>query len=771
MDSLLARLVGLSFRPVVLVHVLGLGVTGTLLYVARRRLPRTPAVRVFLLAVSATFLWTFFEAAQVMASPSSRGIWLFLQSFGFGAAGPLWFVFGDRSVRRPWVRTRLDVLLLWGIAIGTVLVVATNFTHGLFLDWTGRPGPALWMVLAVQVGLVVVSQGRILVDGWQTRSRALEATLVVVGTLVPGALLVVSQMGALSTYLSGPSASLFALAQFGILKARLPRLGTSLGLDVLLDTMDAGVASLLPDGSLLETNRWLRERLGSNAPAPTRLEEVFEALGLDPEEATRLRQDALREARRITGRDARGRWLEVSLHPVHRGSVVAGLLLQVRDISPLVQVTEQLKAREQELEQARAELEAANARLQARARELEAAVAEKARRIEEQHEQLLHAQKMESLGTLAGGIAHDFNNVLFSVIGYADLILQSPGDQDEVVYCAEKIRQGAQRATELTKKLLGFARRDKPRKQPMDLAALVRDVVTVLRRTVEPRIQFRQELPSEPAMVLADPQQLHQVLMNLCLNAAEAISGVGRVTIRLRLVQGPDGRAEHELQVEDTGCGMTEEVRARIFEPFFTTKSRGKGTGLGLSLVYGIVQEHGGRIEVESAPGRGTLFRVFLPVLEETGGVQEEARRPRRASSGYRKSRKTFDHLALEQHRVGILVVDDNQEVLALTKRYFAEPLFQVWTAGTSLEAEQILRDFPGAVDVILLDLVLPDASARDVFLRLRELAPEVPVVLMSGYHSEDLVSELLDLGATHYLRKPFGRQDIRRVVRTVLEE
>jgi two-component system, cell cycle sensor histidine kinase and response regulator CckA len=351
----------------------------------------------------------------------------------------------------------------------------------------------------------------------------------------------------------------------------------------------------------------------------------------------------------------------------------------------------------------------------------------------------------------------------------------------------------------------------KPHLEETDLGELVEEVVSMLKRTVEPRVSFYKQVPTALPTALADRNGLHQVLMNVCLNAVEAIEGPGAVTISLQgPIRGEDlalNEAEPqghylELRVKDNGTGMTEEVKARIFEPFFTTKSRGKGTGLGLSLVYGIIGDHGGLMQVISKPKEGTAFQFYLRVFnggfegdrtaapasaeqsplgtvkKEANGGGEQAKKakssglphPLRSPASAGEAAKTFTGIQLRANRLGILVIDDNPEVLNLCRRYFAEPLFTVWTASGAEEGLQMLQDNVDDVDVVILDLVIPDGSPEEVYRKLQETKPHIATVLMSGYHQDERVGRLLDLGAQKFLKKPFSRKDLRAAVRHLLE-
>ncbi len=805
MNSILSSILDLHFTPLVLVHLAAVLLTASLIRSTRKRLPAGEAVKLFRLGTFGFLLWSWFEAAQIMShSRVGQEIWLAFQSLGFATTGTVWLAFADRLSTGRLTRNRRVVLLLVFIYLSTVLLVATNPWHHLFwtsidpLHLAAASGPILWVVLTVHSGLLVL--GLMQLTRHAARSsrlrKAYEPGLILIAALFPIGYIVLAQMGLIPDYLTGPAAAFFAAGMYVVLRNHQPTLKTPLSLPVVLESIDSALCGLTTTGLVTESNAKLAqlfEALIGDRPLET-AGDIVRRLDLDRRctiveildnlPANRV-TESIQETCRV-GAKPRA-WAQVGLHPLQIAGTAYGYILQIRDVSEQTQMAEDLRRREVEIKAAHAQLAEANQQLAARAEELERAVQEKARQLEEQHQQLIHAQKMESLGTLAGGIAHDFNNVLFSLIGYADLVIESARDPKEVLYCAGKIKEGAERAATLTKKLLGFARRDKPRLQDIDLADMVKDVIGILRRTIEPRIQFRYDIATKDSHIVADPQQMHQVLMNLCLNAVEAISGAGQVSLKVSASPaahgGPDDTRNKDgasqpshpgtvrLTVSDTGSGMNEEVLSRIFEPFFTTKSRGKGTGLGLSLVYGIVKEHGGDISVESQPGKGSTFTITLP---RATVAQRQPQQPQGVTAmlgRHRQSKRTFDKIDLSASRVGILVVDDNPEVLSLSKRYFDEPLFHVWTAGTAGEALGLLADHGRSIEVVIMDLILPDSDPAPFLHQIQQLQPNVAVVVMSGYHDDDRVTELLSSGAAKFLKKPFSRHDLRATVRHLLEK
>jgi len=801
MHAFLAAILHFRFTLWSLPHLGMLLLMAGLIVNTKRRMPNTPLVRSYRMVAAAAFFWTFFEAIQI-STVGSEGqfFWTCVQAIGFAATGPLWLVFTARlSGGDHLTRSKAIKAVLWLVYLSSLAIVWTNPLHHQFAGKhpSSLGGGLFWALVTTQLGLMAIGYASMI--GSLLRHESIRTThdplILLLAAIPPAAYVMLVPSGLLATAVTGPVTCAYAAILYLVLRGHQPSLKAPLSLPVLLNTIDALLAATTVDGTIVEINDKVDTIFGGRLiPTQRRPKTIAELLAYmkpatpSPEwnRLQNLDKRPIRSSIKFSCPlgDHHDLWASIALHPLWLGRHPYGYLLHIQDITQIATMAQDLQQRDQELHQAHGELERAHSELAARAEDLERAVAAKAAALEEQHQQLLHAQKMESLGALAGGIAHDFNNVLFSLIGYADLILEDPGNPDEVGYCASKIKESAQRAAELTRKLLGFARRDKPHLQTMDLSGLIREVVELLRRTVEPRIQFRYSIESSQSQIMGDPQQIHQILMNLCLNAAESISGAGQVGVSTSgpvvgadLQSGKSGIAQATryllLTVFDTGCGMSEETAAHIFEPFFTTKSRGKGTGLGLSLVYGTVKEHGGFIDVESTPGKGSTFRIYFPIKSDSSPL-DGPRLDKPSSNGSRRKRaafKTFDHLSLAQPRVGILVIDDNPDVLALTRRYFAEPIFDVVTAQNAVEGQAILANRDQHVDVVLLDLILPDGDPIDVFLQIRAVKPGIPIVIMSGYHDDERLAELMELGAAKFLKKPFSRKDLRATVRHILEE
>jgi nitrogen-specific signal transduction histidine kinase len=380
------------------------------------------------------------------------------------------------------------------------------------------------------------------------------------------------------------------------------------------------------------------------------------------------------------------------------------------------------------------------------------------RRLEQQFQQ---AQKLESLGRLAGGVAHDFNNLLTIINGYGDLLLwqlPQPGPlRDRVA----EIRKAGQRATELTRQLLAFSRRQEVQPAVVDLNAAVRDAEKMLGRLIGEDVTLTCRLNAQPGTVKVDPGQFNQVLMNLVVNARDAMPQGGVLTIETATValdgsQGGGFTAAPPsryflLTVSDTGIGMDEEVKRRLFEPFFTTKEVGKGSGLGLSTVYGIVRQSGGWIGVDSEPGRGTTFRVYLPLA-----VEAASQAPEPAQS------------TLEGHET-VLVVEDEPAVRDLACLALRLRGYQVLEAANGDDAVAISTRHPGPIDLVLTDVIMPGIAGRELVERLRVQRPEARVLFMSGYAGDEMSRGGVPETGTPYLQKPFDAQSLAASVREAL--
>jgi two-component system cell cycle sensor histidine kinase/response regulator CckA len=377
-------------------------------------------------------------------------------------------------------------------------------------------------------------------------------------------------------------------------------------------------------------------------------------------------------------------------------------------------------------------------------------------------EQLRQSQKMEAVGRLAGGVAHDFNNLLAVILGHSELLAETTAPE-QVHKRGEQIKKAAEDAANLTRQLLSFSRKQVLAPTVLDVGAVVSEMEDMLHRLLGEDIELCTVFDPEPALVRADRGQLQQVIMNLAANARDAMPEGGSLSIESARVQRDEGFARQHsplqpgtyllLIVSDTGKGMDAETKAHIFEPFFTTKALGKGTGLGLATVYGIVRQSGGHICVNSEPGRGTTFEIYLPCCEEAAVVQN----PRPASESL---------CGWET----VLVVEDAEPLRALATEILARNGYGVLQAGTGAEAIRLAEQYPGAIDLLLTDVVLPGMDGRQLAESLAASRPGLKVLYVSGYADQTLASHGVLIPGTRLLHKPFRGEALVRQVREVLD-
>jgi PAS domain S-box-containing protein len=384
------------------------------------------------------------------------------------------------------------------------------------------------------------------------------------------------------------------------------------------------------------------------------------------------------------------------------------------------------------------------------------------RQAEELERHMLQAQKLESLGLLAGGIAHDFNNLLMGVLGNASLALRLLPDDARARRCVQQIDDAAARAAKLTRQMLAYAGKSKLDVQPLDLSRVVQEMGELLKVSLPKKVSLEYQLEEPGPVVNGDAAQLHQVMMNLIINAGEAIGDTaGRVAVHCEsrtatddtLAQAVVGRDLlcrdfASLEVADSGCGMDAETRSRMFDPFYTTKATGRG--LGLAAVVGVVRSHGGAMLVESAPGEGTSVRVLLPLAGEAP-AQVSAPPPPRAYQGHGT----------------IVVVDDESVSLEVTHRMLRRLGFDVIPVSGGREALALLQEEGAAIDAVVLDMTMPDLSGEETLEELRRLKPELPVLLYSGYSAQEAAG--LCRGPTTFLQKPFRLESLGNALRELL--
>jgi PAS domain S-box-containing protein len=378
-------------------------------------------------------------------------------------------------------------------------------------------------------------------------------------------------------------------------------------------------------------------------------------------------------------------------------------------------------------------------------------------------EQFRHSQKMEAVGRLAGGVAHDFNNLLTVIRGYSELCLGKLGKEDPLWRKVEGIRRASEQGARLTSQLLAFSRHQVMKMKVINLNRFFKDLDRMLRRVIGEDIELVTILAEDLGGVKADLGQTEQVIMNLAVNARDAMPEGGKLTIEAKNVEldsvffeshagGEPGRYVM-FSVSDTGFGMTPEVKEHLFEPFFTTKGKGKGTGLGLSTVYGIVKQSGGEITVESEVGKGSAFRIYLPLVE---GVMEDQKEEEQGAWGGKET---------------VLVVEDEENVRRLAAEVLEGQGYEVLEASGGEEALQIMEGYGGRVDLILTDVVMPGMSGRELGKRSVERWGMVKVLYMSGFFDEERVPlNVLEEGM-NYVQKPFTIDALTRKVREVLDK
>jgi signal transduction histidine kinase len=397
------------------------------------------------------------------------------------------------------------------------------------------------------------------------------------------------------------------------------------------------------------------------------------------------------------------------------------------------------------VEKRTAELRDSNILLQREINERKRAEKEK----ETMFAQLLQSQKMESIGLLAGGVAHDFNNILTTILGYSELAVMKMAEDDPLRTSMEDIHAAGVQASALTRQLLAFSRKQIMEIKVINLNFLITNMTKMIGRLIGEHIELQLDLENKLPNIKADPSQIEQILMNMAVNAKDAMPSGGRLTIRTSAVfindeetKGHTGMkpgSYNMLAIQDTGEGMTQEVQNDIFEPFFTTKVRGKGTGLGLATVYGIVKQHKSYIFVDSEPGQGTLFTIYFPV---TGKEAPECECERQKPGTFRQASET------------VLVVDDDASIRGVITHTLAPLGYKCLKAANGIEALQLVQSAPQNIDLLLTDVVMPGMNGPDLAKLFKKQFPGSKVIFMSGYMSNVDFSDIIALEEA-FLQKP----------------
>ena len=378
--------------------------------------------------------------------------------------------------------------------------------------------------------------------------------------------------------------------------------------------------------------------------------------------------------------------------------------------------------------------------------------------------QLQQVLKIQAIGTLAGGIAHDFNNILFPIVGYTELTLDEVPEDSPAHQNLEEVLKAAQRAKDLVQQILTFSRQSEQEREPLKIQYIVREALKLLRATIPATIEIEHHLKDDCGSVLGDANQIHQVIIDLCTNAYQSMQEKGgKLEIALADVDiSYTDTIEHvglqpgrhlRLTVKDEGCGMEPAVIDRIFEPYFTTKEQGKGIGLGLSVIHGIVKNHGGDITVNSVVGQGSEFHVYLPLIDE---VAEQTQ-----TSAITKAAKGDEH---------ILLVDDEEQIVAMQRQMLEHLGYQVTASTDSQEALAVFAQHPDNFDLVITDMTMPHMTGDRLAQKLIDIKPGLPIILCTGFNESITEEKALSMGIQKFVMKPVVKNELASTIRAVLD-
>ena len=379
-------------------------------------------------------------------------------------------------------------------------------------------------------------------------------------------------------------------------------------------------------------------------------------------------------------------------------------------------------------------------------------------------EQLRQSQKMQAIGQLAGGIAHDFNNQLAGIVGYADILRETLLDDNDLTQYAENILLAAKRASDLTSQLLAFARKGKYMSVSVDIHKIINEIVAMLQRTIDKRIVLKQHLNAQNPLAKGDPTLIQNMIMNIAINARDSMPSGGELIITTSIVSLDSSYCEKspfdithgeyvQISVTDNGIGMSKETQEKVFEPFFTTKEVGKGTGMGLASVYGTIKSHGGAVNIYSEINHGTTMTVYLPLLTGDTNTNNE----------------TEEQALTETKSIHILLVDDEETVLNVATAMLERSGHKVSICTNGKDAVEFFKNNRDHIDLIILDMVMPEMNGKDAFRKMKSIDPKVKVLLTSGYSINEEAQQILNEGILGFIQKPYRRKNLSQKVAEVM--
>jgi signal transduction histidine kinase len=395
---------------------------------------------------------------------------------------------------------------------------------------------------------------------------------------------------------------------------------------------------------------------------------------------------------------------------------------------------------------------------------LEKMVEERTQTLAKYERQLQQVLKIQAIGTLAGGIAHDFNNILFPIVGYTELTMDEVPDDSVAHNNLEEVLKAAHRAKDLVQQILTFSRQSGQERKPVKVQLIIKEALQLLRASIPASIEIINKIDDNCHPVMGDATQIHQVIMNLCTNAYQAMQDKGG-TLEVNLSEVYIGYEETakkigmqpgkhlQLLVRDEGCGMDAVVLGRIFEPYYTTKEQGKGTGLGLSVIHGIVKNHRGDISVTSSPGKGTTFKVYLPITEDAEIANELE-----PSNGTVKGNER------------ILLIDDEEQIVSMEQQMLENLGYEVTARTDSTEALKEFSLQPQNFDLVITDMTMPQMTGDELAQKLLNIKPDIPVILCTGFNEDITEEKALSMGIQKFVMKPVIKNDLATTIRTVLD-